>query len=325
MTGRQTRQVIEFDPRWVACDYCNTDYTESPATGGTFTGGNAICPRCEERHRASLDEDRRNHPELVIDPEAGETFADFVRRRRKPGENRIVITSFGESKGPEPGAADMHMGHAETADGVPAAVWAGVRGEDGAAETIACVAEERNGRRGDASRAAAAFAEGASTGAGRGPERLRAGLEAADRALAGSASDVSLTAVAVHRSGIDYVAAGNGAVGIWDSDGSMLLYWTAEEPGEHRRGLRGTGIEPTGIEEGRCVGGLEARDRVILGTGLVAELDRETLEWGRHMDLPAARAAEWLADQVRERTRDRRPGARVLVLGPRTDVKERAG
>lgn len=47
---------------------------------------------------------------------------------------------------------------------------------------------------------------------------------------------------------------------------------------------------------------------------LVSHLDSNDLDWCRLMKLDAEATAQWIADTVRERTRDRAPGAHVIVI-----------
>ena len=90
----KTETVIEFDPRWVVCDFCNTDFTDSKVTGGTLLHGTAICPQCTAEYAETIALDKHEQPHGVQEPEPDETFAAFVRRMRGPDSNRIGITMF---------------------------------------------------------------------------------------------------------------------------------------------------------------------------------------------------------------------------------------
>jgi hypothetical protein len=67
--------LIEMLPRRVViCDICNRDYSDSPTSGGYFTGSWAICPVCaqKESHRP-----RKHKGDIICPP--GISFADFIR------------------------------------------------------------------------------------------------------------------------------------------------------------------------------------------------------------------------------------------------------
>ena len=216
----------------------------------------------------------------------------------------------------------LQVGHSTTggAERRTAATTITITGGENAEQrgAIICLAESRDPRlQADAIRAAAAFTRGAEAAAEAGPEeQLRAGLTAADRALTRDTDepDVSIAAARLHPGGITYLGIGSGTVAAWDDEAAVMLRTAPEsEVGPQGRGLAGNGVRPGRIDAGSYVGEREGSDTVVLGTGLVSTLDSDTLEWCRSMELTAKQSARWIADQVRDRTRDRRPGAHVVV------------
>ena len=183
---------------------------------------------------------------------------------------------------------------------------------------IICLAESREPRlQADAIRAAKAFTRGAEAAGDATPEeQLRAGLTAADKALTQDTNEanVSIAAARLHPGGITYLGIGSGTVAAWDAETAVMLRAAPEaEDSPHGRGLAGNGVGPGRIDAGSYLGGRQGSDTVVLGTGLLSTLDRETLKWCRSMELTAKESARWIADQVQDRTRDRRPGAHVVV------------
>lgn len=69
--------------RTVVCDGCSADWTDRPGGGGFLFGSYGYCPDCAPR---MLEDIERFHEEGYIRArcEAGESFADFVRRMRGP-------------------------------------------------------------------------------------------------------------------------------------------------------------------------------------------------------------------------------------------------
>lgn len=78
--------------RYVVCDSCSTDYTDSPDIGGILVGSKTICPVCTPRWLENL---RRygelNHIAARCDEHT--SFADWVRSLRGP-DAAITITGF---------------------------------------------------------------------------------------------------------------------------------------------------------------------------------------------------------------------------------------
>lgn len=77
----------------VLCDLCNQDYTHDQGSFGGFVfSGKAVCPSCADRFEARV---KQHNEDRYIEcrAEAGETFADFIRRYRG-GPATMTITSF---------------------------------------------------------------------------------------------------------------------------------------------------------------------------------------------------------------------------------------
>ena len=154
-----------------------------------------------------------------------------------------------------------------------------------------------------------------------GRERLQAGLEAADLALAGTTmvGSVSVTAITVHKDGMDYLAAGEGLIGYHDADGGVIVRSGPGDPrggGFAEGGIRGKGVRPGSFDLGTCTAEAGADDwHAVLASRLGGVLDDDTLTWWAPGKMDGMAAAEWLAAEIRERTKDRRPGAHVVVIG----------
>ena len=76
--------IIEVEPgTQVVCDFCNDDHTTNSAPGGCLVGSHAVCPKCSEKYKDAIDEDKLNVK--YQEPREGETFRDFVLRIRQEG------------------------------------------------------------------------------------------------------------------------------------------------------------------------------------------------------------------------------------------------
>ncbi len=71
--------------RLVACDSCDTDFTDSPDSGGFIFESKGICPKCGPRYR-QMAEQHGEWTERFVKAECppGQSFADFVREYRGP-------------------------------------------------------------------------------------------------------------------------------------------------------------------------------------------------------------------------------------------------
>lgn len=63
--------------RFVVCDFCDVDFTDSPASGGCIFESKAVCPACYPTVLGELQFIRATCP-------SGQSFADFVREWRGP-------------------------------------------------------------------------------------------------------------------------------------------------------------------------------------------------------------------------------------------------
>ena len=72
--------VIEIG-NTVLCDFCNTEYTDSDATGGCLIGSYAVCPKCTPRLN-------KKEVDIFCPPEM--QFRHFVLKVRG-GDNTIKI------------------------------------------------------------------------------------------------------------------------------------------------------------------------------------------------------------------------------------------
>ena len=190
---------------------------------------------------------------------------------------------------------------------------------------VLCLAESQEKERAvDAIHATHAFAQSAGDAAGAKPEdQLRRGLEGANEALAFESrgrADVAIAAASFHCEGVSFLGIGGGTIAAWDERGVTTLESAADTrsvPTGH--GLDGYSIRRTRVSAGSYPGVPGEASTIVLGTCLLSALDEEALEGCRRLHLSAARSADWIAREVHERTRDRRPGAHVLVVTMRKD------
>ena len=193
-----------------------------------------------------------------------------------------------------------------------------------ASGSVICLAEARTRKdRPEAQAASIRFINGYTGGAGRTTkERLRAGLEAANEALAerNNTKGVSVTAAAIHADRVEYIAAGNGTVAAWDQNATIVLRTARVDPRENGRPaglLQGSQIAAGSFDQGRYKRKLGDQNHVMLGSSLASVLDQEALYDCRAAELGSQEAADRLVNEVRERTRNQRPGAVVIVATAR--------
>ena len=88
------KQVSYDVGRFVECDGCTVNYTESDAQGGVIFGSRAMCGACAPGIEANAKQFGESQ-DIKARAGAGQTFADFVRAYRNAhGSNSITITSF---------------------------------------------------------------------------------------------------------------------------------------------------------------------------------------------------------------------------------------
>lgn len=80
--------------RMVVCDFCDEDYTNSPATGGLLFESKAVCPKCAERTLRDAKKHNEEHFIHAICPE-GMAFADWVRNWLRGGKSARITLMTG--------------------------------------------------------------------------------------------------------------------------------------------------------------------------------------------------------------------------------------
>ena len=80
-------KFIQVDPGdTVICDACGRDVTDDPASGGFIFDRRAYCPYCAQEALERIEKYGEEEFITHIAPEAGVSFADWVRRLRDEGE-----------------------------------------------------------------------------------------------------------------------------------------------------------------------------------------------------------------------------------------------
>ena len=189
-----------------------------------------------------------------------------------------------------------------------------------ASGSVICLAEATTRKdRPEAQVASIRFINGYTSGAGRTTkERLRAGLAAANEALAerNNTKGVSVSAAAIHNDRIEYIAAGSGTVAAWDQNATIVLRTAPVDPRENGRPagmLQGSQLVAGSFDEGRHKRKPGDHNQVMLGSSLTSVLDQQALYCCRAAELGSQQAADRLVNEVRELTRNQRPGAVVII------------
>ena len=212
------------------------------------------------------------------------------------------------------------IGHASTKEGAAVtAIAASITGDVESGAVICLAQASRRKQRGEAEAASIRFINAYSGTSGHTTkERLRAGLEAANKAVGERAKTdgVSLSAAAIHSDRIEYIAAGNGTVAAWDENRAVLLRTAPDgsrESGLTAGRLQGREIPPDSFDQGWFDQKHGHQNRVMLGSGPASVLDNAALKDCGTVGLNSQDSAEKLVDEIQARNRNRRPESVVIV------------
>lgn len=158
-------------------------------------------------------------------------------------------------------------------------------------------------------------------------DRLRHALQAANSELdelqnetGTPAVRTSVTAVAAHEHGIDYIAIGDGTIMLIEGAKGRKVRRTPQTrhtPDKPRCGLYGHEIDPENIDQGRLDGDATPGELIVMGTALLSRVDDEELTWVQNHSGNQMETMRSIADEVSAETGDRFPGVGLVSVANR--------
>ena len=134
------------------------------------------------------------------------------------------------------------------------------------------------------------------------------------------AARTSVTAVAAHDDGIDYIAIGDGTIVLMNHDTARKVRRTpprAHRPPGPTHGLYGQPIDAERLDQGRINGRSTPGELVVIGTALLSKVDDVELTWVREQQGNQLETMRTIADEVSAETGDRHPGVGLVSIANR--------
>lgn len=128
---------------------------------------------------------------------------------------------------------------------------------------------------------------------------------------------VALTAVELSEVGVDYIALGDGTIGVFNGEDATVVRRGLQDRSTDngpRAGLWGNPLSTDNAERGRYPTPPNPKGIVVVGSGLLGCLDHEAFHWTACMKLRPRQLVRALVDAVSEETRNRRPGVQVSAV-----------